>query len=147
MVDGGDNNTATVHKGQPVYTTGDVIAEGEIVATGQVRSSGVTTLAAITGSGAQTAQSLNPLLGEVFTLASSPSGSASITLNATSVPAGARITLIISQGSVNTLTITFGNNMLSAGTYATSSNNTAYAISFVSDGEKFVETARTAAQS
>ena len=147
MVDGGDNNTATAHKGQPVYTTGDVIADGEVVAAGQVRSSGVTTLSGITGSGAQTAQSLNPLLGQVFTLASSPSGSASVTLNATSVPAGARMTLIISQGTANTLTITFGNNMLSAGTYATSSINTVYAISFVSDGINFVETSRTAAQS
>ena len=32
MVDGGDNNGATVHKGQPVYTTGDVIAVGNITA-------------------------------------------------------------------------------------------------------------------
>lgn len=146
MVDGGDNNTATQHKGAPVYTTGDVIADGEIRATGQVRSTGVTALTAITTNGAQTAQSLNPLLGEVFTIASTPpSGVASITLNAASVPAGARMTLVISHTGSNATTFTFGTNMISAGTFAP--NSTAvWVISFVCDGVNFVETGRTTAQ-
>ena len=146
MVDGGDNNTATPHKGAPVFTTGDVIAGGEVVATGQVRSSGVTALTAITTNGAQTAQSLNPLLGQVFTIASTPpSGTASITLNAASVVAGAQMTLVISHTGSNATTFTFGTNMISAGTFAP--NSTAvWVISFVCDGVNFVETSRTTAQ-
>jgi hypothetical protein len=146
MVDGGDNNTATPHKGQPVYTTGDVIAEGEVVAVGQVRSSGVTNLTSITTNGAQAAQSLNPLLGQVFTIASTPpSGVASITLNAASVPAGARITLVITHTGSNATTFTFGTNMVSAGTFAPNSTGV-WVISFVSDSVNFVETGRTTVQ-
>jgi hypothetical protein len=146
MVDGGDNNTATPHKGAPVYTTGDVIADGEVVAAGQVRSSGVTALTGITTNGAQSAQTLNPLLGQVFTIASTPpSGTASITLNAASKPAGARMTLVISHTGSNATTFTFGTNMISAGTYAPNSTGV-WVISFVSDGVNFVETGRTTAQ-
>lgn len=146
MVDGGDNNTATPHKGSPVYTTGDVIADGEIRATGQVRSTGVTNLTGITTNGAQAAQSLNPLLGEVFTIASAPpSGVASITLNATSVPAGARMTIVIAHTGSNATTFTFGTNMISAGTFAPNSTGV-WVISFVCDGVNFVETGRTTAQ-
>lgn len=146
MVDGGDNNTATTHKGAPVYTSGDVIADGEVVAVGQVRSSGVTALTAITTNGAQTAQTLNPLLGQVFTIASTPpSGVASITLNAASVPAGARISIVIAHTGSNATTFTFGTNMISAGTYAPNSTGV-WVISFVCDGVKFVETGRTTVQ-
>jgi hypothetical protein len=146
MVDGGDNNTATPHKGAPVFTTGDVIADGEVVAAGQVRSSGVTNLTGITTNGAQAAQTLNPLLGQVFTIASTPpSGVASITLNAASKPAGARITVVINHVGSNATTFTFGTNMLSAGTFAPNSTGT-WVISFVCDSVNFVETGRTTAQ-
>lgn len=39
MVDGGDNNTTTPHKGQPVFTTGDVIANGNAIIGGYIASS------------------------------------------------------------------------------------------------------------
>jgi hypothetical protein len=55
------------------------------------------------------------------------------------------MTLVISQTGSNALTITFGSNMLSAGTYAPNSTGV-WVISFVSDGVNFVETGRTTAQ-
>jgi hypothetical protein len=38
MVDGGDNNTDTAHKGAPVYTSGDVIAGGNISIGGTIKT-------------------------------------------------------------------------------------------------------------
>jgi hypothetical protein len=38
IVNGGDNNGATPHKGQPVYTTGDVIANGNAIIGGYIAS-------------------------------------------------------------------------------------------------------------
>lgn len=41
MVDGGDNNGATVHKGAPVFTTGDVILEGNLTIGGTINTTSV----------------------------------------------------------------------------------------------------------
>jgi hypothetical protein len=146
IVDGNEVGTTTPHKGQPVFTTGDVIAGGEVVATGQVRSSTVTPLTPYISGTAAVTKTINPLLGEIFYIESTP-GVAGLPLliEISSRPAGARITLIISHQNTNTTTITFGTNMFSAGSYAP---NTAaiYTISFVCDGNNWVETSRTGAQ-
>ena len=42
IVDGGDNNGATPHKGQPVYTTGDVIAGGSLSIGGTIQTTSAT---------------------------------------------------------------------------------------------------------
>ena len=161
IVDGGDNNTATPHKGQPVYTTGDIITSGgnitadtgnitasagEVTAVGQVRSTGVTDLGAISGTAAVT-KTINLSLGEVFYVQSTPGvAGLPLTIEVNSLPRGARFTLIISNQNTNATNITFGTNIFSASTY---SPNTAaiYTISFVCDGNNFVETSRTNAQS
>jgi hypothetical protein len=161
MVDGGDTNTTTPHKGQPVYTTGDIITSGgniiaqtgditasagQIVAEGQVRSNGVTALTAITGTAA-VSRTIDPSLGQVFFIMSTPGvGGVALTIEVASLIRGARFTLIISQQNTNATTITFGTNIFSAGTYVP---NTAaiYTISFVCDGNNYVETSRTGAQS
>jgi hypothetical protein len=142
MTDGFEVGTTTAHKGQPVFTTGDVIAGG------QIRSYGVTALTGITTNGAQTAQNIDPTLGQVFTIVSAPpSGVASITLNATSAPAGATLTLIIAHTGSNATTFTFGTNMLAASTGTFAPNSTgSWTISFISDGTNFYETARTTVQ-
>jgi hypothetical protein len=161
IVDGGDNNTTVPHKGQPVYTTGDIITSagditaqtgditataGEVTALGQVRSTGVTDLGAISGTTPVT-KTINLSLGQVFYVQSTPGvGGLALTIQVNSLLPGARFTLIISQQNTNATTITFGTNIFSAGTYAP---NTAaiYTISFVCDGNNFVETSRTGAQS
>lgn len=148
MTDGFEVGTSTAHKGQPVFTTGDVIAGG------QIRSYGVTTLTSITTNGAQTAQTIDPTLGQTFTLtASPPSGAASITLSATSAPAGAIIRVIVTATTVQNTTITFGGTTPSfrdtgtlVVTAAVGPATQYYTITFISDGTHWYEAGRTTAQ-
>ena len=153
------NGNSEVDQGAPVYTLGSVTAgttvtagTGVVATTGQVRAATITALTTITGSGAQTAQSLDATLGSIFTLTGCASGAASITLDVPSaaVIAGARIDLLITATTLNALTITFGTNIVSNGTYAPVASAgpvTAYfAISFICNGTQFFEVSRTATQ-
>jgi hypothetical protein len=148
-------------EGPPVYTNGNIIsvsgdiitetggitsANGIVATTGQIRAAAVTPLTALSGSGALTAQSLNPTLGEIFTISSAVSGGATVTLNAASAAAGSKITLIITTSTAQNTVFTFGTNMFSAGTLTTNGTAGKYSISFISDGTDFYETARTATQ-
>lgn len=140
-------------KGQGVYTLGDIVSiEGDIVAGGQIRSSTLTTLTSITANGAAAAQTIDHTLGQLFKITiSPPSGVASITLNTSATQqVGASFTLLIVATTVQNTTITFGSNIVSAGTLVTTAGagpvTQYYSISFVSDGTTFFETSRTAAQ-
>lgn len=148
IVDGGDNNNTTPHKGSPVFTTGDVIALG------QVRSNGVNALTSITTNGAQTGLNIDPTLGQTVTLTCSPpSGVASITISPTSAPPGATLRFIITATTVQTTTITFGGTtpaFRETGTLAVTAGagpvTQYYTITFISDGTHWYEVGRTAAQ-
>jgi len=135
-----------LQRGQPVFTTGDVIA-GK-----QMYSTGVTALTAITANGAATAQTIDPSLGQTYTFTvSPPSGVASIQLDSLTPAVGALVRIFITATTVQNTTITFGNNMLSAGTLvvtAAAGPATRYfVITFFSpDGANLYEVARTAAQ-
>lgn len=83
MVDGGDNNNVAVpHKGQPVYTRGDVIAEGNAIITGDIT--------ATTGDITATAGDITATAGDITATAGiivskpvySISGSGDITIDA-----------------------------------------------------------------
>lgn len=134
-----------------VITTGDIISSGNVLALGgQIAATTNTLLTTLTGSGAQTAQTLNPALGEIFSITSSVSGAASITLDVTMptlIPAiGLKIILIITTTTAQNTVFTFGANIVSAGTLTTNGTSGKYTISFVSDGTLFYETSRTGTQ-
>jgi hypothetical protein len=67
MVDGGDNNTATVHKGQPVYTTGDVISSaGDVKALAGYVAGAAPTGIIDDGGGGNKNVYANPAVGNTF---------------------------------------------------------------------------------
>jgi hypothetical protein len=135
-----------LQKGQPVLTSGDVIA-GK-----QIYSTGVTALTAITADGAATAQSIDPSLGQTYTFTvSPPTAVASIQLDSLTPAVGALVRIFITATTAFNTTITFGTNMLSAGTLivtAAAGPATRYfVITFFSpDGVNLYEVSRTAAQ-
>ena len=138
IVDGGDNNDMNVpHKGQPVFTTGDVIAGGEIVSEGQLRSSTKTILPT---SGTNT---VDFSLGQVYTI--TPTGN--VTLNATTVaPIGSIVYIVVTTSGTTSYSITFGTNMKDQGNLATGTVDAkVFTVTFVSDGTNLNEVARTAA--
>jgi hypothetical protein len=124
------------------------VSGGVNVSTGMLRDSSTTALTTITGTGAQTAQNIDPNLGEIYTLTSSPSGAASITLNAVNITGttGARVTLLITQTTASALTITFGTGFFKTGTIGPTGAGNYYTISFISNGTNLYELSRTAAQ-
>lgn len=86
--------------------------------------------------------SLNPDLGEVFTM--TPSGA--VTLNAASAPQGARVTLIVTTFGTSSYNVTPTTNFKSQGALATGTVSAkVFSISFVGDGGNLVETGRTVA--
>jgi len=152
-------------EGPPVYTngniisvSGDIITEtgsitaatsitagtGIVATTGQIRAAAVTALTTIAAAGTPASQSIDPTLGQIFTIISNVSGATGHTLNAASAAAGSKITLIITTSTAQNTTFTFGTNMFSAGTLITNGTAGKYSISFISDGTNFYETARTA---
>jgi hypothetical protein len=148
-------------EGPPVYTNGNIIsvsgdivtetgsitaANGIVATTGQIRAAAVTALTSLSGSGGLASQSIDPTLGEIFTISSTVGGGSTITLNATSAAAGSKITLIITTSTAQNTVFTFGTNMFSAGTLTTNGTSGKYSISFISNGTDFYETARTATQ-
>jgi len=134
-----------------VITTGDIISNGNVFALGgQIAATTNTPLNALSGSGALTAQTIDPSLGEIFSITSAVSGAASITLDVTMptlIPSiGFKIILIITTTTAQNTVFTFGNNIVSAGTLTTNGTTGKYTISFVSDGTQFYETSRTGSQ-
>jgi hypothetical protein len=153
------NNGGNPDLGPPTFTGGivqcsavitsfDMISNGNIFAFGgQVAATTNTPLLTLTGSGAKASQTLNPALGEIFSITSSVSGPASITLTSiipTTMPSiGFKIILIITTTTAVNTVFTFGTNMVSAGALTTNGTSGKYTISFVSDGIRFYETSRT----
>jgi hypothetical protein len=134
-----------------VITTNDINSYGGIYAFGgQIASTTNTLLTPLSGSGALTAQTLNPALGEIFSITSAVGGGATITLDAsipTTIPTiGLKIILIITTTTAQNTVFTFGANMVSAGSLTTNGLSGKYTISFVSDGTQFYETSRTGTQ-
>jgi len=134
-----------------VITTNGINSYGGIYALGgQIASTTNTLLTPLSGSGALTAQTLNPALGEIFSITSAVSGGATITLDAsipTTIPTiGLKIILIITTTTAQNTVFTFGANMVSAGSLTTNGLSGKYTISFVSDGTQFYETSRTGTQ-
>lgn len=149
-------NGSLVDQGPPIFTRGPTrlfggvdVSGGLNVISGMLRDSSVIALTTITGTGAQTAQAIDPNFGEIFTLTSTPSGAASITLNGANITTttGARVTIIITCTNTNTLTITFGTGIASTGTLAVTAaaGTRFFTIVFVSNGTSLFEISRTAA--
>lgn len=160
QTDNGINpNGGLLDQGPPIYTRGFArilggldVSGGFNVIGGMMRNSDITPLTTITGSGAQTAQTIDPNLGEIFTLTSSASGAASITLNGANITSttGARVTILITATTVQNLTITFGTGFFKTATLVVTAGagpvNQYYTISFISNGTNLYELSRTAAQ-
>lgn len=87
---------------------------------------------------------LDPRLGNIFTLTPGENE----TINAsTGGFAGQEITLIVLTSGVSSYTLTFGTNFKSTATLATGTTTGKYfVVKFVSDGTRFYEISRTAAQ-
>ena len=149
---GVDPNGGLADQGPPIYTRGTVTALGGF--TGPVRNTTSTALTSITTNGAQTAQSLDLSLGNVFTFTVSSSSTAAITLTpsnlttATTSSVGQTITLIISATTVQNTTITFGTGFVKTGTLVVTAGGGGtqyYVVTFTSDGTRVYEQSRTAA--
>jgi hypothetical protein len=99
--------------------------------------------ATVTALGTTGAVSLDPSLGDVFTI--TPTGN--VTLNAAATPANARITIFVTTSGTSSFNITFGTGFISAGVLPTGTvSGKTFAISFGSDGAHLIEcAARTAA--
>jgi len=128
--------------GQPVNTAGDVIAGG------QIRSTGVTALTTVTGTGGTT-QAVDPTLSQFFTLTSNASGAATLTLTASSAPAGAMVRIYVSATTVQNTVITFGSGFVKSGTLTVTAGagpaTQNYLITFIGNGTSLIEVGRTAA--
>lgn len=86
--------------------------------------------------------SLNPALGNVFTL----TPAASETINAASVIAGQMLSLVITTDGSDDFTLTLGTGFKSAGTLSTGTVTAkVFTLTFVSDGTNYNEVARTTA--
>ena len=106
------------------------------VDTGTLR---VTTKTALGASGTDT---LDPTLGEVFTL--TPSGA--VTINAASAATGLRVYLVVTTSGVSSFNITFGTSFKSQGVLATGTvSGKVLVVAFIGDGTNLNEISRTAA--
>ena len=116
--------------------TGTLAVTGQITAGAQVRATTMTAL------GATGTVSLDPTLGQVFTI--TPTGN--VTLNAASAPAGAYVTVIVTTSGTNSYNITPTTNFKSTGALATgTASGKVFTIGFVGDGTNLNEDGRTAA--
>ena len=131
-----------LQRGQPVFTTGDVIS-GK-----QIYSSTVTALTTVTTAG-PTTQTIDASLGQNFTLiATAPGGGAALTLNASTPVQGAYVRLFVTTTNTNVTTITFGTNFrVTATTLSTGATaNRSFVVEFFSpDGVNLVELSRSGA--
>lgn len=89
-------------------------------------------------------QSLNPAIGNVFTI--TPAGN--IVINAASVPAtGQIVNLVVTTSGTSVCTITFNTNFKSTGVLSTgATTGKVFVVTFVSDGTNLNEVSRTTAQ-
>jgi hypothetical protein len=132
-----------LQRGQPVFTSGDVISAKQIIG-------GVNALTSITANGAAAAQTIDPSLGQTFTLACSPpSGTATITINASTPAVGAYVRLAVTNTTGFQTTIDFTGTGFSASTANLLTGSTAnrlFIIEFIShDGVRLYEVSRTTA--
>jgi hypothetical protein len=132
IVDGGDNNNTTPHKGSPVFTSGDVIAGGDVKLGGQIHIAGGTSTAAFS---ATTGAS-------VFT-----PGSGTFYKLVTTGPVALTCTAIPPSGTVIVLLLT-GNNAVTPGagfyntTATTAPSSGTTVLTLISDGTALFEISR-----
>lgn len=106
------------------------------VDTGTLR---VTTRTALAASGTDT---LDPTLGEIFTLAPS----AAVTIDGASAAVGSRAYLVITTSSTSAFTVTFGTGFKSQGTLSAGTlSGKVFVVAFIGDGTNMNEVSRTAA--
>ncbi len=100
MVDGGDNNTAVAHKGQPVYTTGGVISTSPTNGIGYGTGAG----GAITqGTNKSTGVTLNAVSGAITMHNASLASGASVNFTLTNSSIAANSLLVVNHTSAGTL--------------------------------------------
>ena len=103
---------------------------------------GITFRATVSALTSSATISLNPTLGDVFTL--TPAHTAAI--NASACIVGQRISIVVTTSGTDSFTLTFGTAFKSTGTLATGVTTAKkFTISFVSDGTNYNEVARTTA--
>jgi len=120
-----------------ITSAGDVTSPGEVVAAGQLRSSSVTVITASTGT-----ITLNPTLGQVFTLTTTLTGGVTLAVTAGTAAAqpGAVLYVMISNGGGRTF-VGDGITVVTTAS-ATLTNAKSFSITLVSDGDKFREMSR-----
>lgn len=109
---------------------------GALTATAQIRSTTATAL------GTSGTVSLDPTLGQVFTL--TPTNT--ITLNAASAAVGSLVYLVVTTSGTSSFVTTFNTNFKSTGTLASGTVSAkVFTITFIGDGTNLNEVARTTA--
>ena len=144
LTDAGElqGGTPLARLGSSVFTAGDVVSGG------QIRSTAVSALTTVTGTGGTT-QAVDPTLSQFFTLTSNASGAATLTLTASSAPAGATVRIYVSATTVQNTVITFGTGFVKSGTLTVTAGagpvTQNYLITFIGNGTSLIEVGRTAA--
>lgn len=123
-------------------SSGNTAVAGTMAVTGKLTAT-KGTLKGITALTPSSTVSLDPTLGDVFTLVPGQDE----TINAASVPATSQeITLIVTTSGSTSRTLTFGTNFKSTGTLATGVTTAkVFVIRFIGDGTNFNEVSRTTA--
>jgi len=120
-----------------ITSAGDVTSPGQIVAAGQLRSSSVTIITTSAGT-----ITLNPTLGQVFTLTTTLTGAVTLAVVAGSAAAnpGAILYVMITNGGGRTF-VGDGTTVVTTAS-ATLASPHSYSITLVSDGATFREMSR-----
>jgi hypothetical protein len=141
-ITGGSINSTPIGAGTPstgAFTT--LAASGAVVFAAAMTAKTVAGAIAVITSSAS--MSVDPTLGNVFTLTPGHTGNIAMA----SVPAaGQRIDLVITTSGASSFTLTFTTNFKTTGTLATgTATGKVFVMSFVSDGVNLNEVARTTA--
>lgn len=123
-------------------SNGNTVIAGTVSVAGKLTAT-KGTLKGITALTPASTVSIDPTLGDIFTLAPGQDE----TINFASVPATAQeITLIITTSGATSRTLTFNTNAIANGTLATGTVTAKkFIVKFVSDGTNFIESSRTTA--
>ncbi len=122
------------------------VINGSGIVTAPIQSvsaiTGITFRATVSALTSSATISLDPTLGDVFTL--TPEHTA--TINASACVVGQRISLVVTTSGATSYTLTFGTSFKTTATLATGTATAkVFTISFVSDGTNYNEVARTTA--
>jgi hypothetical protein len=134
IVDGTEVGTTTAHKGQPVFTTGDVIAGGDVKVGSQVVLTGGN--AAIPYAATNSPYAFGSQQVTLYSFAAT----GAVNLNATSVPPNGTVITIYYSGAFTTTPATGF-----VGATVTPTGTQAIAVTYISNGTVLIEMSRSGA--